>query len=116
MTVHGVRCDRAASQLKPADWAAECSQNMEEDIVSIEGPVERLHGQLALRIPLSAGGDELAPLVKSIGHIEGEHLIVVIQPWLAEKLRIGEGSLVVVDNRNGKFTITRSDANDRNVH
>jgi len=32
----------------------------------------------------------------------------VIQPWLAEKLRIVAGSLVVVDNVNGKFTITRS--------
>ncbi len=89
---------------------------MDDGIVSIEGPVERVNGQLALRIPLSAGGDELAPLAKSIGQIEGEHLVVIIQPWLAEKLRIGEGSLVIVDNRNGKFTITRSAANDRNVH
>jgi len=31
---------------------------------------------------------------------------------LAEKLRIGEGSLVFVDNQNGKLNITRSAAND----
>jgi len=37
---------------------------------------------------------------------------VVIQPWLAEKLRIGAGSLVFVDNCDGKFNITRSAKND----
>jgi len=47
-----------------------------------------------------------------IGEIDGEFLKVVIQPWLAEKLRIRAGSLVIVDNLNGKFTITRSAAND----
>ena len=54
----------------------------------------------------------LAPLAKGIGEIDGEFLKVVIQPWLAEKLRIGAGSLVIVDNASGKFTITRSVAND----
>ena len=57
-------------------------------------------------------GAALAPLAKRIGEIDGEFLKVVIQPWLAEKLRIAEGSLVIVDNANGKFTITRSAAND----
>ena len=83
-----------------------------ENIVSIEGPVEMIDGNLMLRIPLSAGGDELAPLARGIGQIEGDCLCVVIKPWLAEKLRIGAGSLVVVDNKNGKFTITRSAKND----
>jgi hypothetical protein len=52
----------------------------------------------------------IVPLFKS--YIDGEFLKVVIQPWLAEKLRIAAGSLVIVDNVNGKFTITRSAAND----
>jgi hypothetical protein len=43
-------------------------------------------------------------------------LKVVIQPWLALKLRIAAGSLVIVDNVNGKFTITRSPANDEPTH
>ena len=30
---------------------------------------------------------------------------VIIRPWLAEKLRIAAGSLVIVDNANGKFTL-----------
>jgi hypothetical protein len=82
------------------------------DVVSIEGPVELEDGRLTLRIPLSAGGDKLAPFTKGIGGIEGDDLVVVIQPWLAEKLRIGANSLVVVDNTDGKFRITRSAAKD----
>ena len=81
-------------------------------LISIEGPVELVDGNLMIRIPVSAGGAELAPLARGIGEIEGEHLCVLIKPWLAEKLRIGEGSLVIVDDRHGKFTITRSARND----
>ena len=82
------------------------------EVVSLEGPVEIVDGELAILIPLDAGGAVLAPFAKGIGEIDGEFLKVVIQPWLAEKLRIGAGSLVIVDNMNGKFTITRSAAND----
>ncbi len=82
------------------------------DIISIEGPVELEQGHLTLRIPLSEGGEALAPLAKGIGNIEGEDLVVVIQPWLAEMLKIGANSLVVIDNAEGKFRITRSAAND----
>jgi hypothetical protein len=84
--------------------------------VSLEGPVELIDGELAILIPLDVGGAALAPFAKGIGEIEGPFLKVVIQPWLAEKLRIGVGSLVIVDNLNGKFTITRSAANDEPVH
>ena len=87
-----------------------------DDFISIEGPVELVSGELMICIPLSAGGDQLAPFARGIGRIEGDCLCVVIQPRLAEKLRIEEGSLVVVDNKNGKFTITRSASNDEAVH
>jgi hypothetical protein len=80
--------------------------------VSLEGPVERLGDDLVILIPLDAGGDALAPLAKGIGIVEGDCLKVTIQPWLAEKLRIRIGSLVVVDNLDGKFRITRSAKND----
>jgi len=83
------------------------------DTFSIEGPVELVGGELMLRIPLDAGGAKLAPLAGKIGKVQDDCLCIVIQPWLAEKLRVGAGSLVVVDNQNGKFTITRSPENDR---
>lgn len=83
------------------------------EVISIQGPVERYGDQLALRIPLDAGGRQLAPFCSRIGVVDGEFLIVVIKPWLAEKLNVTLGSLVVVDNENGKFTITRSTENDR---
>jgi len=67
---------------------------------------------LTIRIPLSIGGAELAPLAHGIGQIDGDNLCVIIKPWLAEQLRIGEGSLVIVDNAAGKLKITRSKAND----
>jgi hypothetical protein len=51
-------------------------------------------------------------LTHGIGRVEGDFLVVIIKPWLAEELRISAGSLVIVDDRNGKFTITRSPAND----
>ena len=81
--------------------------------VSLEGPVELHNGKLTLRIPLAAGGDQLAPLARAIAEIDGECLNMTIQPWLAEKLGIGVGSLVIVDNLNGQFTITRSARNDK---
>ena len=87
-----------------------------DDFMSIEGPVDRVGADLVIRIPLEEGGEELAPFARGIGEIKEGCLCVVIQPWLAEKLRIREGSLVIIDNMNGKFTITRSEANDRLVH
>ena len=81
--------------------------------VSLEGPVELVDGKLILQIPLAAGGDKLASLARGIGEVVGEDLVVVIQPWLAKELRISVGSLVHVDNCNGKFTITRSAKNDQ---
>jgi len=82
------------------------------DVISIVGPVERIDGKLTLRIPIASGGDKLAPFARGIGEVEGDILKVTIQPWLAEQLKIDAGSLVHIDNRNGKFTITRSAAND----
>jgi hypothetical protein len=72
--------------------------------------------RIAILIPLEAGGAVLAPLAKGIGEIDGDFLKVVIRPWLAEKLRTVAGSLVIVDNANGKFTITRNPANDEGTH
>jgi hypothetical protein len=93
-------------------WPGILSRRPKSEVVSVEGPVESVDGQLAILIPLQAGGAALAPLAKGIGEIDGEFLKVVIRPWLAEGLRIEAGSLVIVHNTNGKFTIIRSSSND----
>jgi hypothetical protein len=82
------------------------------EVISLEGPVELENGHLTIRIPLEHGGAQLAPLTKGIGEIQGDDLVVVIQPWLAEKLGIGPDSIAIVDNAEGKFRVTRSAAND----
>ena len=43
------------------------------EVVSLEGPVEIIDGELAILIPLEAGG-LLAPLARGVGEIDGEFL------------------------------------------
>jgi hypothetical protein len=75
------------------------------DTVSLTGPVERIDGELTLRIPLAAGGAALAPAAARIGTVDEKYLSIVIKPWLAEQLGISEGSLVDIDNIDGRFNI-----------
>jgi hypothetical protein len=83
------------------------------EVTSLKGRVEVLgDGQLGLRIPLAVGGDKLTPFARSIGRTDGDFLVVTIEPWLAEKIHIEAGSIVIVDNAEGRFTITRSADND----
>jgi hypothetical protein len=80
--------------------------------ISVECLLKRVDENLTLQIPLADGGDKLVPLARAIGQVIGDNLVVIVLPWLADILRIGDGSLVVVDNHNGKFNITRSAKND----
>ena len=77
----------------------------EDDITSLSGPVEKVNDQLVLRIPLEAGGSDLIECSRGISEIEGDYLKITIPEWLAGMLRIHEGSLVSVDNREGKCNI-----------
>lgn len=81
--------------------------------ISIRGPLESVGGKMLLLIPLDAGGRNLAPSAKGIGRVEDGFLKVEILPWLAEKLEVHTGSIVVVDNLDGKFRITRTDEAER---
>jgi len=83
-----------------------------DNIVCIEGPVEDIDGKMMLRIPLNVGGEQLKKYVVSISTVDEQYLNIEIKPWLAEKLNIKVGSFVYVDNKEGKFTITRSERND----
>jgi len=77
----------------------------ENDVTSLEGPVEKIGGKLVLCIPLDAGGRELIECSRGISEIEGEFLRITIPDWLAGMLRIDEGSRVYVNNRDGKCNI-----------
>lgn len=83
-----------------------------EGVTSVQGPVEDVDGKLTLRIPLSTGGARLARCARGVATIDGEFLIIVVPESVAEGTGISFGSLVAVDNRNGRFNITRVDAED----
>jgi hypothetical protein len=78
----------------------------DNSIISLAGPVDLIDGKLTLIIPLEYGAG-LVECSRGIGEVRDGELVIVIQDWLAEKLAIVEGSVVVVDNRNGKFNLTR---------
>ncbi len=85
-----------------------------EDVMSLEGPVLKVNGELVLIIPRSAGGDELMKCSRGISEVQGEFLKIVIPEWLAGMLRVEEGDLVCVHNADGNFHISPS--NPRPVH
>jgi hypothetical protein len=85
-----------------------------EDVMSLEGPVLKVNGELVLFIPLSAGGEELIELSRGISEVEGEFLKINIPVWLAAVLRIEEGDLVCVRKAGGMFRIGL--AEPRQVH
>jgi hypothetical protein len=85
-----------------------------EEVMSLEGPVLKVDGELVLFIPLSAGGDELIELSRGISEVEGEFLRINIPAWLAAVLRIEEGDLVCVHKAGGMFRIGPS--GPRQVH
>ena len=74
-------------------------------VTSLQGPVEKVDGKLVLRIPLSVGGDQFIACSKEISELDGEYLKIIIPEWLAGMLRIHAGTVVSIDNENGKFNI-----------
>jgi hypothetical protein len=77
----------------------------DDNVTSLEGPIEKEDGKLVLRIPLNHGGSELIECSRGISEVEGEFLKITIPEWLAGMLRIDEGSRVYINNRNGKCNI-----------
>jgi hypothetical protein len=85
-----------------------------EEVMSLEGPVLKVNGELLLLIPLEAGGLELIDCLRGISELQEEFLKIVIPEWLVEMLRIEEGDSICVSNTDGKFHIVAS--NPRPVH
>ena len=82
------------------------------DFVSVEGPVEAIDGKFVLRIPLAEGGDKLTKSAGFIGRIERDVLRVDIPAWLAQKVGLADGDIVIVDNLGGTFNIELADESD----
>jgi hypothetical protein len=78
--------------------------------VSLEVRAFKVGGKFTLRIPLEAGGNELIRCSRGIASIAGEDLKVTIPDWLGDNMGLEEGSLVRVDNEDGKFNITAIEA------
>jgi hypothetical protein len=79
------------------------------EVTSLQGPIEKIEGKLTIMIPLEAGGDQFIECSRGISEIQGEYLRITIPEWLSGMLRIDEGSLVSVNNANGKFNIVPVD-------
>lgn len=82
---------------------------MNDDFVSLRGPIEREGARLVIRIPLDDGGCDLHLACQQISEIDGDDLVVPIPDWLAAKIAVAEGSIVRVDNSGGKFNITKAE-------
>ncbi|MFL6427629.1 MAG: hypothetical protein ACJ71S_05250 [Acidobacteriaceae bacterium] len=80
---------------------------MDDEIVSLRGPIEREGSRLVLRIPLDEGGGDLHLVCEQISEIDGDDLVVSIPFWLAEKIQVAEGTMVHVDNRGGTLNISK---------
>ena len=80
---------------------------MQTNYNSVQGPVERRDDRLILRIPLEAGGDKLQLVAQANAFVEGPDLIVMLPEWLAQRMQLGEGTEVYLDDRWGKLNIAR---------
>jgi hypothetical protein len=81
-----------------------------KEVMSLEGPLLKVNGQLMLLIPLDSGGSESMECSRGISEVQGGFLKVVIPQWLADMLRIEEGDLVCVHNGDDKFHIQPSNS------
>ena len=79
---------------------------MAEKVTSLEGAVELINGRLTLLIPLAEGGDQFVACTRTIAHLDGDYLNIIIPEWLAKNVGMSEGSRVVIDNRDGTFNLS----------
>ena len=80
---------------------------MQENYISLQGPVERREDRLVLRIPMNAGGEKLQITARATSFVEDGNLVVLLPEWLAQRMQLGEGSEINIDDRWGKLNITR---------
>jgi len=54
----------------------------DDDVISLQRPVERIERKLVLRIPLDAGVSDLIACSRGISEVEGDYLKITIPEWL----------------------------------
>lgn len=69
-----------------------------EDVLSLQGPVLKVNGQLILVVPLVDGGREWMGRAETPSETREDFLKIVIPEWLAGILEIEEGDLVGVQS------------------
>ena len=79
-------------------------------LMSLEGPVLKINGELMLLISLDDGGSELVECSRGVSEVQGDYLKISIPEWIANMLHIGEGDQVCVHNTDGKFHIVASNS------
>ena len=82
---------------------------MDEKYVSLRGPIQSEGDKLVFRVPLNAGGAQLNLVASGISVVEGDDLVIIIPPWLAEKLQLVSGTEVTIDDRSGIFNIHKTE-------
>jgi len=113
LAITSAKRDRDTGSQSPYDrssWHSGSNLGKLGNPVSIKGPVLKVGGKFTLLIPLEAGGNDLIKCSRGIAEIVGEDLKVTIPDWLSDKMGLEEGSLVHVDNEDGKFNITAIEA------
>ncbi|MGC1490977.1 MAG: hypothetical protein WA798_06345 [Candidatus Acidiferrum sp.] len=69
-----------------------------ENVMSLEGPVLKIKGELMLLIPLVDGESDQVECSRGISEVQGEFLKIVIPEWIAGMLEIEEGDFVRVQS------------------
>jgi len=79
------------------------------ELMSLQGPVLMVNGQLTLLVSLQDGVGESIDRLRGASEMEGTCLQIAIPEWIAGMLRIEEGDIVCVSNWDGELEIkTRS--------
>ena len=69
--------------------------------IHLQCRVEKINGELVVRIALEDGCDEFIECSKGASRLEGDDLINIIPEFISETLHIEEGSIVRVSNVYG---------------
>jgi hypothetical protein len=76
-----------------------------EELMSLQGPVLVVNGQLTLLVPLQDRRAESIGRSRDASEVAGSCLQIAIPEWIAEMLRIEVGDIVCVSNWDGELEV-----------